>query len=77
MPQRIKTVAEIATQAYLNKSDIQKLFGVSFEKAKKIYALAEKLDEELPYRIEETKVRLTSISRVYGVSVSQIRKMVQ
>lgn len=75
---RIKTRQQIATQLYLTKTDIQRLLGVSQYKARRIYDLADGIDaEELKYRIEPTKVRITSISKVTGISVNLIKKQAE
>ena len=75
---RVKTRQQIANQLYLTKTDIQRLLGVSQYKARRIYDLADGIDaEELKYRIEPTKVRITSISKVTGISVNLMKKQAE
>ena len=75
---RVKTRQQIANQLYLTKTDIQRLLGVSQYKARRIYDLADGIDaEELKYRIEPTKVRITSISKVTGISVNLLKKQAE
>lgn len=76
---RVKTRKEIARQQYLNKRDIQRLLLVSQTKAVRIYNLAEKIDTEdlKEYRIEPTKVRITSVSKVTGISVNLMKKQAE
>ena len=74
----VKTRQQIANQLYLTKTDIQRLLGVSQYKARRIYDLADGIDaEELKYRIEPTKVRITSISKVTGISVNLMKKQAE
>ncbi|WP_102341274.1 hypothetical protein [Galactobacillus timonensis] len=73
-----KTRQQIANQLYLTKTDIQRLLGVSQYKARRIYDLADGIDtEELKYRVEPTKVRLTSVSKVTGLSLNLIKKQAE
>lgn len=76
---RVKTRKEIARQQYLNKRNIQRLLLVSQTKAVRIYNLAEKIDMEdlKEYRIEPTKVRITSVSKVTGISVNLMKKQAE
>lgn len=57
--QKVKTREEIANQIYLNKADIRKLLGVSYNTAVRIYEYANRMDNELPFRIEPAKVQFT------------------
>lgn len=73
-----KTRQQIANQLYLTKTDIQRLLCVSQQKAVRIYDLANQIDaEDLKYRIEPTKVRITSISKVTGISVNLMKKQAE
>lgn len=75
---RIKTRQQIASQLYLTKTDIQRLLGVSQYKARRIYDLADGIDaEELKYRIEPTKVRISSVSKATGISLNLIKKQAE
>ena len=76
MCQKLKTREEISTQAYLTKADTSKLLQVSREKASRIYCFARaKDDEELKYIIEPTKVRLTSVCKVIGMTVKTVQAL--
>lgn len=73
-----RTRQQIANQLYLTKTDIQRLLGVSQQKAVRIYDLANQIDaEDLKYRVEPTKVRITSISKVTGISVNLMKKQAE
>lgn len=73
-----KTRQQIANQLYLTKTGIQRLLGVSQQKAVRIYELANQIDaEDLKYRVEPTKVRITSISKVTGISVNLMKKQAE
>lgn len=75
---RVKTRQQIASQLYLTKTDIQRLLGVSQYKARRIYDLADEIDaEELKYRIEPTKVRISSVSKATGISLNLIKKQAE
>ena len=47
--QKVKSREEIANQIYLNKADIRKLLGVSYNTAVRIYDYADKIDNELAF----------------------------
>ena len=74
----VKTRQQIANQLYLTKTDIQRLLGVSQYKARRIYDLADGIDkDELKYRIEPTKVRISSVSKATGISLNLIKKQAE
>ena len=77
--QRLKTREEIVTQPFVNKADIQKLFLVGYSTATKIYQAANQLDDDQLgiYRIEPTKVRITSVCKVSGVSLNTLQKQIK
>ena len=72
--QKVKTREEIANQIYLNKADIRKLLGVSYNTAVRIYEYANRMGNELPFRIEPAKVRITSIAKVVNMSLETLKK---
>lgn len=74
MAQRNKSRKEISQQFYFSKADLKKLFGVSSRTAKRIFELANSLDEGLTYRIEDTKVSLNSVCKVMGMTHDQIKR---
>ena len=72
--QKVKTREEIANQIYLNKADIRKLLGVSYNTAVRIYEYTNRVDNELPFRIEPAKVRITSVAKVVNMSLETLKK---
>ena len=72
--QKVKTREEIANQIYLNKADIRKILGVSYNTAVRIYEYANRMDNELPFRIEPAKVRSTSMAKVVNMSLETLKK---
>lgn len=77
--QRTKSREEIFTQPYLTKTDIKKLLQVSQGKAVRIYRFAETIDNEFfkEFRIEPTKVRITSVCKVVGISLDTLQKQIK
>ena len=77
--QRTKTREEILAQPYLTKADIKKLLQVSQGKAVRIYGFAESIDKEFfkEFRIEPTKVRITSVCKVAGISLNTLQKQIK
>ena len=76
MPQRKKTREEISNQFYLSKTDISTLFKIGDARTQKIYKLAEQIDNDDlgDYRIEPTKVRMTSVCKVTGISLNLLKQ---
>ena len=74
-----KSRAELISQPYLNITDISRLLDVSWAKADRIFCLADQLDHEDlgQMRIEPTKVRITSVCKVIGMSLNTLRKLVE
>lgn len=72
-----KTREEIATQCYVNVTDIQRLLGISRPKAKEIYDRVSEEEETKPFRVEYTKVPLHRVLDLtginYGFMMRQIR----
>lgn len=77
--QRTKSREEILAQPYLTKADIKKLLQVSQGKAVRIYRFAETIDNEFfkEFRIEPTKVRITSVCKVAGISLNTLQKQIK
>lgn len=77
--QRIKTRQETVELAYCNITDIQRLLGCSWKKAKKVYTFADEIDQsELGrFRIEDHKVRMTSVCKVAGIPLTALIKQVK
>lgn len=61
---------------YLNINQISKLFGLSQKKAKKLYELASKIDDEelKEYRVEPRKVRQKTLLKIQGLSYAEIKR---
>jgi hypothetical protein len=74
----LKTKETILKQYFLNIKDISELFGISRKKAKKVYDLANILDDELfkEYRIEERKVTMNSTCKVMKTTLQGIKKRI-
>lgn len=74
----MKTKETILKQYFLNIKDISELFGISRKKAKKVYDLANILDDELfkEYRIEERKVTMNSTCKVMKTTLQGIKKRI-
>lgn len=69
----MKSQIEVLTQVYLNRSDIAVMLGCSRQVASRIYAEADRIDnEELKFRAYVTKVRKTSVERAAGIKCSDI-----
>lgn len=78
MARPIKTREKIATQFYLNTSDIKLLIGCGWYNAKRLFDEANKVDdEELPFRVEPLKVRTQTVLKLAGIKQSQLDKLVQ
>lgn len=73
-----KTRAEVLQQTYLTRSDVKKLLDVSYPIAVKGFNQAMEIDRaEMEFRIWETRVRLTSVLRAFGVSYGQLEKQIK
>lgn len=78
MPRPIKTREKIASQFYLNTTDIMVLIGCSWQNAKRLFNKASEVDdEELPFRVEPLKVRTQTVLKLAGISQRQIDRIVQ
>lgn len=77
--ERVKTREELLTQAFLNRSEISKLLCVPYKAASKIYEMADKIDQEClkEFRIYDTKVRITSVCKVAGISLNTLQKQIK
>lgn len=65
----------VTTERFLNRSDIATMLGCSRAVANRIYAEADRIDnEELHFRAYPTKVRKTSVEKASGVKCSTIIK---
>lgn len=78
MPRPIKTREMVATQFYLNTSDIMVLIGCGWYNAKRLFNKANEVDDkELPFRVEPLKVRTQTVIKLAGISQRQLDRIVQ
>lgn len=75
--QKTRSREDLLRKPFLSKTDISNLLDVSWTKAARIYGLAEKIDVDHygQYRIEPTKVRITSVCKVIGISIGSLQKL--
>ena len=72
---RNKTVEEIANSMFMSKADIRKMFRFGSDRAKAIFDRADLIDaEEIRYRVFDDRVRTTSVCKVLGITVEQLKK---
>ena len=76
--QKKKTREEILAQQYLSKSDIHNLLIMPWATAVHVFQKAQELDDqELKYHIWDTRVRLSSVLKVTGLSYNLMAKQVK
>lgn len=69
----MKSQIEVLSQVFLNRSDIALMLGCSRRVANRIYAEADRIDnEELKFRAYITKVRKSSVEKAAGIKCSDI-----
>ncbi len=71
---RAKTRAEIATEFFVTKTEIQKLFGLSRSGASKVFEMA--VDDTSTSLFDGTKVRLAKACSVMHISQDELRRKV-
>ncbi len=77
MCQPKKTRRQIVQQAYLTKSDISRLLGISQARAKRIYDEAvNKIDGKMEFRVEPTKIKITSLCKVTGYTIKTLQQLI-
>lgn len=62
---------------YLRKTDIATLLQVSQTTAYRIYAEADKLDQQMKFRVEPTKVRMQSVMKVTEMNYNLLSKQIK
>ena len=79
MPQVRHTREQVAGMMYLKIVDIRILLDCSQAAARKIYQLADRLDDEElgDYRIEPRKVRMTSVCKVTKTNLQTINRLIK
>ena len=76
--QKKKTREEILAQQYLSKSDIHNLLIMPWATAVHVYQKAQELDaKELKYHIWDTRVRLSSVLKVTGLSYNLLERQIK
>lgn len=75
----MKTREQIIRQAYLNKTDISILLGISYRKAQRVYDMAMDMDRsQLGKRILFTdRVRIASVIAVTGTNYNILQKQIK
>lgn len=71
--QRVKTDLDVVKTGYANKSELSRLFCISYETSDRIFNIAKEIDKkELKWLVYDTKVRVTSACQVMGKSYKQL-----
>jgi len=73
----MKNQKQLIKECYLNKRQISRLLGTTPATARRIFAEAEKIDNELEFRIETKKVRTSSALKVYGIKMDELIKKME
>lgn len=68
---------EVLALPYLRKTDIATLLQVSQTTAYRIYAEADKLDQQMKFRVEPTKVRMQSVMKVTEMNYNLLSKQIK
>lgn len=71
---KVRTREELSKALYFTQTEIARLLEVSRPTAKRIYDFAYKIDEELPFRIYETKVSKKSLLQVLDITSAEFEK---
>lgn len=73
------TRKEIASQAYLTQTDIMRLLDCTYGEARKVFQVADMIDNEKlgGYRIDDRKVRITSVCRACGIDLKHISQLIK
>ena len=75
--QRVKTDLDVVKTGYANKSELSRLFCISYETSDRIFNIAKEIDKkELKWLVYDTKVRVTSACQVKQL-FNQIKSAVQ
>lgn len=79
MAQRKKTRHELLGERYLKKVEVMRLLGCSQLAANRIYAKADKLDDEKfgSYRAEPHKVTIESVCAVEQLTLQTLRHLIK
>lgn len=74
----MKTREQLLRECFLNRAEIQRLYGFSQKKANKVFDMANAFDDDdlKEYRIDDRKVRLTTVLKITGVSYKTLERNV-
>lgn len=69
---------ELMNSYYINIGQISQLFDVGLKTARKIFVLADQVDDaELKeYRVEENKVRTKTVLKIQGITYNDLKKRI-
>lgn len=72
----MKSKEQLLNSYHLNISQLQRLFGLSHTKAKRLYKIANQIDDEElnEYRIEDNKVRIKTALKIMGLSFNDLKR---
>ena len=70
----MKERADLISENYLNIKQTARLLNISIPTARALYAKADGIDSQMEFRVEEKKVRMSSILKVAGLSYDEIKK---
>lgn len=73
MAKTVKSLEQLKKSLYLNKTEINRLFGCGKKSADKCFQAAQKIDcrELKDNYFDETKVRTSSVMRVLGITEAE------
>lgn len=71
------TRGQIINKYYVTKADIQKLLGVRFETAKKLYDKAEEKEIQNEYRAFTNKVQLLEVLKLAGINYKFLKSQIE
>ncbi len=74
----MKSREQLYKENFLNIAQIQRLFGLSYNKAKKAYDLADEFDDKAlkEFRVEDKKVRRTTVLKVVGITDKELARSI-
>ena len=74
----MKSREQLYKENFLNIAQIQRLFGLSYSKAKKAYDLADEFDDKTlkEFRVEDKKVRRTTVLKVVGITDKELARSI-
>lgn len=70
----MKTRKDLLSENYLNRKQIARLLGISVPKARLLYEKANEIDNTMPFRVEDNRVRMKSVLKVAGLTFDEVKK---